>query len=238
MLTVAKHSNVEELQNNDGVIVVSVQLTGSEQALQKMSACLAPEELARASRYRFDKDRRSFIASRAALRVCLAHFTATAPQDVKFEYSAEGKPLHSAQTAINIQFNLSHTEGLAAIAIARSRRVGIDVEQAARVIDEVEIAEKYFSAAESAHLRKLSEADRRRAFLSCWTRKEAYAKATGRGLSSVLERPHKDEPIDQDFTFLPLLFEGDYVGVVAVEGIAKLAQHLHFTSIDDFLTAM
>ena len=239
MLTVAKHRNFEELPHDGGVIVVSVQLSGGEGAMQQAAECLSSVELERASRYRFDKDRRSFIASRALLRNCLAYYLATEPRAVAFEYSSEGKPqLHSAQHSADLQFNLSHTEGLAAIAVTRKLRVGIDVEQTARVVDEIEIAHKYFSAAESEHLRLLPEADRRLEFLSQWTRREAYAKATGRGLSSVLEGSHKDEPIDPNFTFLPLAFERDYVGMVAVEGGAHLAQHLHFTSFDDFLIAM
>lgn len=239
MVTVSKYRNYWKSPNEESVIVVSVELRGSEAAAQRTAAFLSAEELARASRHRFDKDRRAFIASRAVLRICLAHFLATDPRDVAFEYSSEGKPqLQSAQNVVGLQFNLTHAEGLAAIAITLNRRIGVDVEQTGRVVDEIEIAQKYFSTAESELLRALPVADRPRAFISCWTRKEAYAKATGRGLSDVLEGSHKDQPIDPRFSFLPLSFEKEYVGVVAVEGGAKLAQHLHFTSLDEFFASM
>jgi 4'-phosphopantetheinyl transferase len=239
LVIVSQLRNCKALPKDDGVIVVSVTLQGSEAVAQRITAYLSTEELARASRYRFDKDRRAFIASRAVLRICLAHFLTIDPRDVVFEYSSEGKPqLQSAQNAVELQFNVSHAEELVAIAIARKQRIGIDVEQTERVVDEIEIAEKYFSTAESESLRALPEAERRRAFLAYWTRKEAYAKATGRGLSDVLERSHKDNPMDPTFTFLSLSFEAGYVGVVAVEGEAKLAQHLHFTSLDDFFASM
>lgn len=236
MLTVAKDRNFPDLSNDNDVIVVSLQLGGSETAMGKMVECLSPEELDRASRYRFDKDRRAFTAGRALLRICLAHYLALTPRNITFEYSSEGKPQLSPAHDMAIHFNLSHTEGLAAVAISRSRRLGIDIEQSTRVVDELEIAKKYFSAAETERLRALPENERRLAFLGYWTRKEAYAKATGRGLSDVLERNRGYQPEDSGFTFLPLSFEEDYVGVIAVEGDARVAQHIHFASLDGFLT--
>lgn len=235
MLTVANNRNFPKLSSNDDVIVVSLLLSGSKTAMKKMEECLSPEEMARASRYRFDKDRRAFIAGRALLRICLAHYLGGNPRSVTFEYSSEGKPQLSSAHVVQVHFNLSHTEGLAAVAISRGGRLGIDVEQTARGVDELEIAEKYFSTAETERLRALSEGERRLAFLDYWVRKEAYAKATGRGLSDVLERPHKHQNDDPCFTFLPLSFEGDYVGVVAAEGDAHLAEHIHFASLDDLV---
>lgn len=236
MLTVAKRCNFAELPDNGGVVVISVCLQYSDDAMNEMGTCISQEEHARAARYRFDKDRRAFIASHAVLRICLAHYVGNDPRAIVFAYSSEGKPqLDPSQHASEIQFNLSHAEGLVAVAITRKRRVGIDVEEVARVVDEIQIAEKYFSSTESASLHALPEADRRKAFLKYWTHKEAYAKATGRGLSDVLERAHKEQFNDPNFTFLPLALGDGYVGVVAVEGEAELAQHLQFTSLDDFL---
>ena len=135
-----------------------------------------------------------------------------------------------------IEFNLSHTDGLVAIALSRSRRVGIDVEKTRSVLDEIEIADKFFSPSESVQLRSLSPADRHFAFLCCWTRKEAYAKATGLGLAETLT-PNFDESRSSSskFSYHPLSFDPDYVGVVAVEGDAPLSQHARLSCLSEIL---
>ncbi len=231
---VTHRCSLPALLNDNEVVVVSVALKDVEGATETLATFLSTEELARASRFRFRKDRDEFIASRASLRACLAHYLEVEPRDVSFAYSEEGKPkLDPVGHAMPIEFNLSHTRGLVAIALSRNCRVGIDVEKSRPVLDELEIAEKFFSPAETEELRSLSDADRRFAFLCCWTRKEAYAKATGLGLSETLT-PNFDEHrgFAARFTYHPLSFDPDYVGVVAVEGDAPLAQHARFHSVD------
>ena len=165
---------------NDDVIVVSVACHDLAHTADSLVHVLSSEELARASRYRYQKDRDAYIASRGLLRTCLAHYLQVQPQHVMFTYSGEGKPaIDPARHGIAIEFNLSHTDGLIAIAFSRSRRVGIDIERTRPVLDELEIAEKFFTRTEADWLRSLPESERHFAFLCCWTRKEAYAKATG-----------------------------------------------------------
>ncbi len=222
--------------NDHEVVVVSVALHAMDATAESLSSFLTAEELTRAARLRYRKDRDAFVASRVFLRTCLAYYLGIAPQEVMFAYSAEGKPrLDPVHHSTSIQFNLSHTDGLAAIAFSRTRRVGIDVEKTRPVMDELEIAEKFFSPSESAQLRALSDSERRFAFLCCWTRKEAYAKATGQGLAETLNPARAEEQRKGAFSFHPLSFEPDYVGVVAVEGDAPLGQHVRYDSLDDLL---
>ncbi len=230
-MDVAGHIELPALLNDD-VVVVSVAFHELAQRLVSFAQILSTEELARASRYRYPKDRNAYIVSRGMLRACLAHYLNVQPEDVMLTYGEEGKPsIDPAHHATSIEFNLSHTDGLIAIAFSRNRRVGIDVEKSRPVQDELEIAEKFFTRAESNWLRSLSESERHFAFLCCWTRKEAYAKATGLGLSETLN-PHFDpsRAASRQFSYHPLSFEPDYVGVVAVEGDARISKHVFHLS--------
>ena len=225
------------LQDNE-VVVVSVALPGNHFAMDSLAALLSEEEMSRVARFRHLKDRNVFIVSRGLLRASLGYYLNIDPRNVCFSYTAQGKPqLDPVHHADTIEFNVSHTEGLIAIAFSRSHRVGIDVEKPREILDELEIAERFFTREEASHLRSLAPADRRAAFLGSWTRREAYAKVTGRGLAEILEQALPEETAKEmaGFSFHPLSLEADYVGVVAVEGDAPLAQHVRFTSLDGLL---
>jgi len=150
---------------------------------------LSTDELTRASRFHFARDRESFTASRAILRTILAGYLATDPRGIRFSYSEKEKPLLAAAHAgSDVTFNLSHSGGIAMLAFTRRREIGIDVEQVRRDFDAEAIANRFFSAAEHAQLAELPAANRFEAFFRCWTRKEAYIKATGEGLSLPLHQ--------------------------------------------------
>ena len=150
---------------------------------------LSSEELTRAGRFHFSRDRQSFVASRAWLRTILASYLRTAPNSLSFSYSKKEKPsLGSAFANSDVTFNVSHSGGIALLAFTRGREIGVDVEQLRRDSDLESISRRFFSMYEQNQLAALPTEERAAAFFRCWTRKEAYIKATGDGLSLPLDQ--------------------------------------------------
>ena len=150
---------------------------------------LAPEDRMQAARYRFDVDRRRFGTARASLRLILSRYLETGPAALQFELGAYGKPrLANEQNKYGIRFNLSHSGELALIAIARYREVGVDIEFMRPDFAIDEVAEHFFSAAEVKKFCAIAPELKTQAFFNCWTRKEAYIKARGEGLSFPLDQ--------------------------------------------------
>jgi len=163
-------------------------LDAEESEVTRLRALLSDEERARADRFHFTKDRRHFTVARGLLRTLVARYTDRRPELVSFTYNAYGKPSLSTEDAgASLRFNLSHSKGLALYAFARGREVGVDVEFSREEFAGEEIAARFFSPAEVAVLRALPAEEKTRAFFNCWTRKEAYIKAHGLGLSLPLE---------------------------------------------------
>jgi 4'-phosphopantetheinyl transferase len=146
---------------------------------------LSADERERALRFHFERDRRRFVAARCLLRLLLGRYMDLDPAGLRFEYGARGKPSLTGPDAL--RFNVSHSGGIALLAFARGCELGVDVEQERPVPESVDIARHYFSAREGTELRSLGEKDRQAAFFRCWTRKEAFIKATGDGLSRPLD---------------------------------------------------
>lgn len=147
---------------------------------------LDAEEQARAARFRFAHLTQNFIADHARLRILLGHYLATAPKKLRFTKNAYGKPA-LAHPETRLRFNLSHTAGFTLLAISLDHELGVDVEAVRPMEDWQEIAASHFSAAENAELRSFDASDRNDAFFRCWTRKEAFLKASGEGLSKPLD---------------------------------------------------
>jgi 4'-phosphopantetheinyl transferase len=161
----------------------------SPEHIRRLRQFLAADEITRAERFYFEKDRQHFIVARGVLRVILSRYLGIAPRRLVFSYSSYGKPaLAMAPGNDWLRFNVSHSHTLGLYAVARSREVGIDVEHIRANVDSELIAESYFSPREVAALRALPADQRRDAFFTCWTRKEAYIKARGEGLSFPLDR--------------------------------------------------
>jgi 4'-phosphopantetheinyl transferase len=150
---------------------------------------LAVDERARAERLRFKRDRERFIVARGVLRAILGFYSNRAPECLSFCYSSFGKPALAGESDRGaIRFSLSHSHGVALYAVTRRREVGIDLERIRFDLAVVEIAERFFSRREQAMLRALPTELQREAFYRCWTRKEAYIKARGEGLSLPLDQ--------------------------------------------------
>jgi 4'-phosphopantetheinyl transferase len=169
---------------SDVVHVWKRSLRAAPAAIEICSASLSTDECERAGRFRVEQPRTDFILTRGALRVLIASYQRMAPQEIKFRYSKFGKP--SLEGTRELRFNVSHTDGLALLAFARNRELGVDVEHVRTTLDARELAERFFSERERNALEKLTGDDLYAAFYRCWTRKEAYIKAKGEGLSLPL----------------------------------------------------
>ncbi len=163
-----------------------------DQPAEVYGACfstLTPDEGERARRFCFGLHRRQFVIARGALRSALSQYLDRPPSQLRFVYSAFGKPEVEGEEGWEcLRFNLSHAEGVALIALTRGKDVGVDVEVVREEFPGMEIAEDFFSAREVETLRSLSEEARTAAFFLYWTRKEAYIKALGEGLSHPLRQ--------------------------------------------------
>lgn len=148
----------------------------------RFDAMLAEREREKAGRFRFADHRRRYCISHGALRVVLGGYLAADPAALRFASGARGKPVLDG--GHRLEFNLTHSAQLAMVAVAR-HAVGIDCEKVRHLERLLDIAQRQFSAAEYAALQSLPERDQLAAFYRCWTRKEAYVKALGLGLSAL-----------------------------------------------------
>jgi 4'-phosphopantetheinyl transferase len=155
----------------------------------ELEKVLSADELARARRFHFARDRNHFIAGRAILRQVLAAYLNRQPSQLQFSSGPAGKPGLAASSDSNgLCFNLSHSHGLALYAITRHREIGVDIEHLRSDFPCEQVAERFFSPREISSLRLISDTMRHEAFFNCWTRKEAYIKGRGDGLGFPLDR--------------------------------------------------
>jgi 4'-phosphopantetheinyl transferase len=149
---------------------------------------LSADEQARANRFRFARDKNHYVVARAVLRLLNGRYLSIPPQQIQFTYTEYDNPaLASIHSESRLQFNVSHSGGLAMMAFCRDEEVGIDVEKRRPLADGEQIAERFFSKSETAVFKSLPPEQRNEAFFNCWTRKEAYIKAIGEGLSCPLD---------------------------------------------------
>jgi 4'-phosphopantetheinyl transferase len=168
----------------DAVHVWSAALDVPPARLALLEGHLSADERARAGRFRFDRVRHRFTAARGVLREILGAYLGRPAADVAFVYGAYGKPaLAPPLDAPGLNFNLSHAAGLALYALARGRRLGIDVEEVRSLPDLLGVAHRVMTPRELASFTALAPDPQREAFFALWTRKEAYLKATGAGFS-------------------------------------------------------
>jgi 4'-phosphopantetheinyl transferase len=216
---------------SDEVHVWRARLDRSEREREVLLASLSDDEHRRAARFHFAEGRNHYIAGRGMLRQILARYLGIAPGDLRFGYNRHGKPC--LQGEARLRFNLSHSRGLALYCVALDREVGVDVEFMRPDFACTSIAERFFSANEVAVLRELPDAERVAAFFRCWTRKEAYIKARGKGLAIPLDhfdvslRPDepaellddRDRPTETGRWRMDGLDPGaEFAGALAVEG--------------------
>jgi len=163
--------------------------------LASLACLLSPDEREQAHRFYFEKDRQRCVLARGLLRLLLGHCLGRSADQLHFEYNKFGKPSLVGTPHPSLQFNLSHSGDLVLVALSRGRALGVDIERMRMNVAVTEIAARFFSAGECEALHTVVPAARHEAFFACWTRKEAYLKARGDGLSLPLAQ--------FDVSFLP-----------------------------------
>jgi len=228
------------------VHVWRVSLNPSDEWRLELFAQLGPEERKRAASFRLERDCRHFIVCRGALRVLLGRYLRMAPDQIVLGAGPKGKPYLAVRDSRRpLHFNVSHSGGVALIAFALGREVGIDVEQKRSIGDLEALAEYALSQREHLAWRVLPESQRPDAFFSCWSRKEAFSKAIGMGLALPLDsfdvslapgepaallRVAGDPQAPSRWTMAEIPMEPEYAAAIVVEGPECHLQTLSFDS--------
>jgi len=216
-----------ELGGRD-IHVWPVQLVAPDTVVERCFVLLSSDERARAERFVFEHHRCAYVLSRGILRALLGRYISLQPADIHFSYGSKGKP-HLCEFASQIRFNCSRSDGMALYAMTRHCDVGIDIEKIRPLQGMEQIALNFFCPEETRELLSLTPAERQEAFFRCWSRKEAYIKAVGDGLSIPLDG------------FRVTLTPGCPVEFVHLGDDRALANEwaLHdFTAIDDYAAAI
>ena len=175
--------------------------------LRRFQQTLSAAERERAGRFCFRKDRERFVAARGLLRTILARYLEVAPNQLRLSSNSHGKPALALESGGDrLCFNVAHSHRMALFAVTRQKEIGVDIERIRPDLANEMIARRFFSPHEVATLLALPENLRREAFFTCWTRKEAYVKARGEGLSFPLD------------LFTVSLAPGDLPALLRVEG--------------------
>ncbi|MCP3959127.1 MAG: 4'-phosphopantetheinyl transferase superfamily protein [bacterium] len=228
----------------------AVDLRPPTDRVEELRRLLTRDEAERAGRFKFDRHRRRFIVRRAALRILAGGYLCRDPAALRFGEGEKGKPFvtESAEGAGGFHFNLSDSRDLAVYAFTRGAELGVDVEILRPIPDAQQIAEHFFSVEEREVLRTVREERKSDAFFNCWTRKEAYIKAIGEGLSEPLDRfsvtllPEEparflhlggDRRRAASWTLHHLVPEAGSVGALALEGEGWQIAGCHRLLLDD-----
>ena len=195
------------------------------QQKQWMASVLSTDEKTRAASFRSEHDWRRYIAAHAALRLLTARYTGEAPESLAIRADSNGRPILESS---KLHFNLSHSGSWVVIAFSSALPLGVDVEEVRKIPDLMAIARAHFAMTEIEAISRLSPNQRTMAFFAIWTRKEAFAKATGRGLSFPLQtfgtgHPHhppcltgQQGNVWTDWTLADLRPDKQHFGAVAI----------------------
>ena len=204
-----------------------------DQAADDFRPLLAADEIARADRFHFAKDRNHYVVARGLLRKLLAAYVGIGATELRFVYAEKGKPSLEASQRSALNFNLAHSQARAIYAFSRGRELGVDLEFIREDLAGEKIAERFFSPREIDELKTVPAELRKQAFFNCWTRKEAYIKARGEGLSMPLDefdvslapgeaaallRNHKEPDEVGRWTMQSVSVPPGYVAALVVEG--------------------
>jgi 4'-phosphopantetheinyl transferase len=220
--------------DNGEVRVWIASLDLGAEAVHSLARLLSDDERERAARFRFRREAIRFVASRAVVRTILAECLRVEPWVVHFAYGPHGKPeLAAPFDRSGLRFNVSQSASLGLYAVAAQRRVGVDIERLRPLRDLEAIGRRVLSPRERQTLSRLLPAERLQGFFNCWTRKEAYIKAIGDGLSYPLDQitvsldPRAEsrlEHVDGDlaeagrWTLEAVAVDTGYTAAIAIEG--------------------
>jgi 4'-phosphopantetheinyl transferase len=170
--------------DNNQVHLWRASLTLSNPKIEELMTYLAPDEIARANKFRFAQHRSRFIAARGILRQLLGKYLQVSPRSLTFTYSDRGKPQLPENSSL--QFNLSHSQEYGLFGFTLNHLIGVDLEYQRAMPDALNIARRFFSVREFKMLESMPQEQQPRLFFQLWTAKEAYLKAIGTGLSGSL----------------------------------------------------
>lgn len=173
-----------ELSRSD-IHIWTFPATVADDVVAEFARVLAPDETDRAARFRFSHLRDSFVIAHGVLRFVLGRYLGIDPADIQFSFGSNGKPAFGPTHPV--RFNMSHSGDLTVIALAVDCEIGVDTEKIRSFADMQQIAGRFFCQEEVSELMSVPESEREHAFFCCWTRKEAYIKAIGAGLSVALD---------------------------------------------------
>jgi 4'-phosphopantetheinyl transferase len=202
---------------------------------------LSDQEFESLRKFHFERDRRRYLVSHCALRIILARYLGIAPSQVQYQYSTKGKP--SLIKPSGVYFNLAHSHEIALVAVAAHEEIGVDVEIIRPIEDIDQLARTCFSPREFQEFTQTSPSASQRAFFNGWTRKEAYIKAVGDGLSHPLDQFDvsllpSDTPLLKSITGRPdvanqwtlqdIQLEAEYTAAFAVKANQVNVRYLSF----------
>ena len=175
-------SNDIELEDN--TIHIWLNYLNIHQArLKHVYPLLSADEKERSEKFKHFKHRKRFIASHGFMRDVLARYLNTQPQALVFKRGERGKPfLDNSDSDINLQFNLSHSNNVALLAVRKDHDIGVDIEYMERDNEWAKLIRRFFTQPEQDNIFALPEDQQKKAFFQVWTRKEAHMKVTGEGL--------------------------------------------------------
>src|SRR5262250_3993569 len=221
----------------DVVHVWRIALAISDSELARRAGVLTVDELARAARFHFERDRQRWIATRGAVRWLLAEYAGVAPTSVRFSLRPHGKPALEQPDGTGLEFNVSHSGELALCAVSRRRAVGVDVEAIRPEFASLSVARRFFAPAEVTSLESIPQSEQTTAFFACWSCKEAYVKARGTGIALGLDRfevsllpgrpasllaTHDEPDAVKRWTLMALAPGDGYAGPLVTDGPAQL----------------
>lgn len=221
--------------------IYRINLKKFDNCIDEPAVLLSADEISKAGNYKFEKDRFTYTACRKFLRKILSGYVSESPDMINFSYSEHGKPFLRDSP---VKFNLAHSNFQVVYAVSIDTEVGIDIEYKKKIPDAFHIAERFFSQYEKDDLKKVAGEKTEEVFYNCWTRKEAFIKATGKGLSMPLdefsvsilpgEKPEllwlKSNPEDvKEWSLFDIHVSTDYKASLAVR-----KKGLRITYKDDF----
>jgi 4'-phosphopantetheinyl transferase len=215
------------------IIVWIARVSQAQDSLIFLEPCLDSRDRERAARFRFAEDRARFVLGRGLLRKCLGHYLQQTPETIELAYTDRGRPILPQDEAV--QFSISHTHDLVAVALTAHARVGIDLEYVQPHGDLPELAKRIFSEEDLRIFQALPGGETPSAFFRAWTRKEAYLKARGEGIAEGLReisvsfgpgdpasiKDGRDESAAQTWRLLALPVPTDYMGSLACDDAGK-----------------
>ena len=215
------------------MIVWIAQVSKAQDSLIFLEPCLDSRDRERAARFRFSEDRARFVLGRGLLRNCLGHYLQQTPETIELATADRGRPILPHDETV--QFSISHTHDLVAVALTADARVGIDLECVQPHWDLPELAKRIFSEEDLQTFQALPGHEAPAAFFRAWTRKEAYLKARGEGIAEGLRqisvslgpeetgsvKDARDKSAAQTWRLFALPVPADYMGSLACDNVDK-----------------